>query len=242
MSEDELKAAWLHYSVNRDLETRNKLVVHYMDYMHNLARRIRKVITSPVSTEDIASFAVPSVIRAVESFDVNREATFMTFCYRYTRAKMMDAANMTNINAKNVLRAIRKVRVVAKRLEKMTGRKPTVEEISLAVGATVSTVEDRMEGIGSALRSIKESKPTVATYTQDPGADMQREDLKRLIGNAVGVISGEIVWLRHAEGMQLAAAAKCAGITASYASKLYCRAMPKLRELMADRIDEFLPV
>lgn len=85
-----IEAMWAEYLESRDVELRNRIVVHYSGLVCTHAARLSRKLPSQVSYEEICSAAFDGLIEAVEAYDPERKAKFETFCQQRISGAVMD--------------------------------------------------------------------------------------------------------------------------------------------------------
>ncbi|MEK7610609.1 MAG: sigma-70 family RNA polymerase sigma factor [Patescibacteria group bacterium] len=94
---------WREYGRTRSVELRNKIIEHYLPLADVVARRLAGRLPRRWQIEHLVSSAQWGLIRAVESFDINRGATFSSYGSRVMRGAIVD-----ELRALDRTRAIRK--------------------------------------------------------------------------------------------------------------------------------------
>jgi RNA polymerase sigma factor for flagellar operon FliA len=81
---------WKAYLKSKELDLRNRIVVHYAHLVHTHAARLSRKLPSQVSYDEICSAAFDGLIEAVEAYDPERKAKFETFCQQRISGAVMD--------------------------------------------------------------------------------------------------------------------------------------------------------
>jgi RNA polymerase sigma factor for flagellar operon FliA len=83
---------WHRFAAQRDTETRNELVEHYLPLVRYHAERIKTSSNLPAMVDigDLVSAGIVGLIEAVGKFDPGRLVKFETFCTQRLRGAMFD--------------------------------------------------------------------------------------------------------------------------------------------------------
>ena len=81
---------WDKYKQTGDKELRNKLVMLYMHLVEITAKKMYHVFSNKASIEDIISNGMITLIKAVESYDPNRDVKFETYASLRIRGSVID--------------------------------------------------------------------------------------------------------------------------------------------------------
>ena len=81
---------WREYDRTRSVELRNKIIEHYLPLADVVARQLAGRLPRRWRVEHLVSSARWGLIRAVESFDINRGVTFSTHGSRIMRDAIVD--------------------------------------------------------------------------------------------------------------------------------------------------------
>lgn len=82
------------YKKNRDINTRNKIILNNIGLVYVAARK-RINTTTSFTFEDLVQEGIIGMIRGIEKYDVNRNTNFSTYVY-YWIVQQMDRAVMNN--------------------------------------------------------------------------------------------------------------------------------------------------
>lgn len=85
-----IEQMWKTYLKTREIDLRNKIVVHYSPLVQTHAARLSRKLPAQVSYDEICSAAFDGLIEAVEAYDPARKAKFETFCQQRISGAVMD--------------------------------------------------------------------------------------------------------------------------------------------------------
>lgn len=111
--EPTVEQLWNRYLRTRQVDLRNKLVVHYSQLVHTHAARLSRKLPAQVSYDEICSAAFDGLIEAVEAYDPKRKAKFETFCQQRISGAVMDWLRSLDPQSRTV-RTFEKRRMMAR--------------------------------------------------------------------------------------------------------------------------------
>src|SRR5690606_18359480 len=83
------------YKKNRDINTRNKIILNNIGLVYVAARK-RINTTTSFTFEDLVQEGIIGMIKGIEKYDVNRNTNFSTYVY-YCIVQQMDRAVINNV-------------------------------------------------------------------------------------------------------------------------------------------------
>jgi RNA polymerase sigma factor (sigma-70 family) len=81
LTEEEVGELWEEYLKTRRVETRNRLVVHYMDYTVALVKTIIPFPPVGVELDDLVAAVMLVIIQLVPKYRLDKDTDFKTFAY-----------------------------------------------------------------------------------------------------------------------------------------------------------------
>jgi RNA polymerase sigma factor FliA len=179
---DPTEKTWKRYLKQRDIEDRNRLVVHYSHLAHTHAARLSRKLPAQVSYDEICSAAFDGLIEAVEAFDPARKAKFETFCQQRISGAVMDWLRSLDPQSRTV-RTFEKRRLhIKEMLDAENGHPPTHAEIARRLGVSQSRYDSlcRLSQLGkevhfSAMEPANERSVRTSTRTWDVGDDCRND-------------------------------------------------------------------
>lgn len=122
------------YKATADIETRNKLVLQYMDIVKYAAISTRNMYQKYADTEDIVNEATVALMNAVDSFDIDKNIKFETYASIRVRGAIIDYIRKQDIIPRNVRRFAREYDKAYSELYAQLDREPTSAELSQRMG------------------------------------------------------------------------------------------------------------
>jgi RNA polymerase sigma factor for flagellar operon FliA len=141
VKEQTVSLLWENYKENPDVSSRNELVLYYAGLVKSIARRTACVSGSYVDVEDLISFGMLGLIKAVEKFDTDKGVSFETYATYRIRGEIIDYMRRNDWVPRGLRKRAQLIDEAQKKLKCELGRTPTKAEVAVKVGIGVDDVE-----------------------------------------------------------------------------------------------------
>jgi RNA polymerase sigma factor (sigma-70 family) len=124
----QIQEAWKQFKVYGDPQAREQLI---RQYAHLVKLTVARVVPYPpngMEWEDLYSYGVMGLIRAVDMFDPTRNVKFETYAIALIRGAVLEALRSEDWVPRSARDKLRQLERVWVRLEASLGRPPTDEE------------------------------------------------------------------------------------------------------------------
>ncbi len=230
-----------------ELKRREQLIQRYAPLVKIIVARIRGYLPDWVDEEDLISAGIVGLIKAIDRFQPSRGVKFETYATPVIRGEIMESLRAKDWVPRSVRRKARQVGKAIAELEVQLGRPPTEEEIARHMGMTLEEYHAVLEDTArAALLSFEEvfadgddrsgigGQAAIEPEDEDsdPVAVIEREELKRLIAEAIERLPEReklVVGLYYQEGLTLKEIGAVLGITESRVSQIHSQAMARVR-------------
>lgn len=243
---DTIEVTWVVFADDRCVCHRQVLIAHYYPLVKRVAGKMWRSVPSTVDLDDMVSYGVFGLIRALDHYSPERGVVFETYAVAAIRSLILDELRSQDWAPRSLRRRQREVDQTVSSLEAKLGRRPSTDEVANVMGLTREDVFRTVQATdASKPRSLDERLPS---STEGDGqsryehvADRRSPDPLDLsshssvIGAAVDVLESlppqelAVVCLYYYEGMTLRQAGEALGIPESRASQLHTSAMMALR-------------
>jgi RNA polymerase sigma-B factor len=246
-ADPEAAAALLReYATSRDLELRNRIVEHHEGLVRYLAGRFAP--RGATSMEDLVQVAYMGLIAAIERYDPNGGATFVTFAMptivgiikHYLRDQTW------SVKAPRRLRELAgKVRRLRGTVEQQLGREPTVAELAEAAGVTEERLLEAMEvdrlylpaSLDACMPDDQhDNGPLASEWMGEADPQYAAVEDREMVRTALKVLSAreqEIIRQRFFGEASQVEVARSLGISQMHVSRLERRALMRLRAVLS---------
>jgi RNA polymerase sigma factor FliA len=132
-----IQEAWKRFKVYGDPQAREQLIRQYAHLVKLTVARIVPYPPNGMEWEDLYSYGVMGLIRAVDMFDPTRNVKFETYAIALIRGAVLEALRSEDWVPRSARDKLRQLERVWVHLEASLGRPPTDEEAADALGVSV---------------------------------------------------------------------------------------------------------
>lgn len=251
----ETQALWRSYRTSTTDDERkphrDRLVLTYAPLARFVAGRVRTRLPSHVEEQDLVSYGLIGLMRAIERFDPERDVKFETYAIPRIRGAIIDELRSLDWVPRSIRFRAREIERAIAELERTLLRTPTDEEIAAKLGVTGVELDESLEAISrSSLAALDElwtpqagGDPVALIDTiVDPAAvghhvGLEETELKETLGEAIAALPEReklVVTLYYYEELTLREIGEVIGVTESRVSQLHTKAMLRLKARLGE--------
>ena len=235
---------WLQFQKDRSVENKNKLVLHYLFLVRNVASRLMPLYSAHTNYDDLIGYGVLGLIDAVDKFDPARGIRFDTYAVKRIRGEIID--NMRKQDwASASLRS--RIKQIGQAYETLGYEQDDVgeEKVAEALGLDVQQVRAALEkaymfnmvhfesilsnGTGSGA-SMENLLPE--SEEEGPQRQLEKQEFKKTLMEAIARLSPnerQVITLYYYEELMLKDIARLMQVTPARISQIHSRALLKIR-------------
>ncbi|HKG44220.1 MAG TPA: RNA polymerase sigma factor WhiG [Gaiellaceae bacterium] len=249
MAED-VRTLWTEFRRSGDRKVRDRLVLTYAPLVKFVAGRVGAGLPSHVDDEDLISYGLLGLMRAIERFEPEREIKFETYAIPRIRGAIIDELRAMDWVPRSVRGRARDIERAIADLEARLGRAPTDEEIAQKLGVSHDELEESLGEISRSSVVALDELWTVSsggdpvslidtiedTQGPNPQAALAETELKEAIGEALARLPEReklVVTLYYYEELTLREIGEVLGVTESRVSQLHTKAILRLKASLA---------
>jgi RNA polymerase sigma factor FliA len=146
-AEDRTDILWTRYRTAGDPDARAQLLTRHLGLVHHVAREVSRRIPS-VELGELVSAGALGLMKALDSFDLNRGLAFSTYAVLRIRGAILDDLRSRDSTPRSVRVKRRRIEAVAAALEARLGRAPTPKELSERLGIDLTTFWKWRDAVG----------------------------------------------------------------------------------------------
>lgn len=233
-----------HPKVSR--EDRDVLLLKHRDLVFRTARKAHRSLPPSIELDDVVSYGIFGLIRAIEHFDPASGVHFETYAVSAIRGVIADELRSQDWAPRSLRKKQRAIATASKELEREFGREPLIEEIASKAEISVSEVELTRQAAANASHSSLDEKrsDTLSSYDQipdpgdnDPSQVLANREVFVLVAQKITTIPLQdqmILMLYYHEMLSLREIGLVLGISESRASQLHVRAALEIREQLIE--------
>ena len=247
LTAEDLSELWTRHE-NGDLAARAHLLEYFWPLVKRVTAKMHRNIPQHVEQEEVASWGVLGLIRAVEHFKRSFGVQFETYAVASIRSAVLDEQRRLDWAPRSLRRKQRDINRARSELEFDLGRVPTSQEVGdrLDISAEevrrtlVASESSHAKSLDEAL-SEEHGEGSRITKSQALSSDRPHDAwMNGLLGESILSLINTftaqerlILTLYYYYGLTLSEAGKIAGIPESRASQIHSRAVTRVRSELA---------
>jgi RNA polymerase sigma factor for flagellar operon FliA len=239
----QLEQLWKEWKVDGSRGAKDKLLAEYAGLVRQTAQRVAVGLPSHVEMGDLVGSGVMGLIRAVESFEPDREIKFETYAVHKIRGAILDELRALDWVPRSVRQKGRSLQKAYSELSGSLGRAPYDDEVAQHLGLTLLEFEDMLTEVAPlTVLSLDEQEGlgdgnNLSETIADPQAanamlDMEEGQLKAILRDAISALPAKerlVIAMYHFEELNFKEIGKVIGVTESRVCQIHSKAMSKLR-------------
>lgn len=250
-----IETQWKRYLKTRDVDLRNKIVVHYTHLVHTHAARLSRKLPAQVSYDEICSAAFDGLIEAVEAYDPARKAKFETFCQQRISGAVMDWLRSLDPQSRTVRTFEKRRQGALEAFDMEQEAIPSQEQLADRMGISVGRYQQlsRLSQLGrevhfSAMEPPDERSQHGAGRAWDvrdpkgkePAQVVARTLLTEFVTRGLAREERLVLVLYYFEGMTMAEIGLVLNLSESRVSQIHKEILERLRAMLGHELQEEL--
>jgi len=245
-SEGDIQQVWIEFRARHDLDSRNRLMEHYLPLVRYTADRISAKLPNEVDVDDLVSAGIFGLLDAIEAFDLDRGVKFETYCSPRIRGAILDELRTMDWVPRLVRSRAHKLDAATKALRAELGRLPSDDELAhkLAIGkaeldrlmrdaTAVSLVSlSRRFYDNDSSRELQEIDILEDRRSCDPVHELHKYDLRDVVMTQLSRLERLIVVLYYYEEMTMKEIGATLDLSESRVSQMHSSILARLRYML----------
>jgi len=239
----QLEQLWKEWKADGNRSAKDRLLAEYAGLVRQTAQRVAVGLPSHVEMGDLVGSGVMGLIRAVESFDPDREIKFETYAVHKIRGAILDELRALDWVPRSVRQKGRSLQKAYSELSSSLGRAPYDDEVAQHLGLNLVEFEELLSEVAPlTVLSLDEQEglddgANLSETIADPQAanalvEIEEGQLKIMLRDAIGSLPAKerlVVVMYHFEELNFKEIGKVIGVTESRVCQIHSKAMNKLR-------------
>lgn len=235
---------WKSYRDNPDIALRNQIVLLYAGLVKSIARRTAAVSGNYVDIEDLTSFGMVGLIKAVEKFDPDKGVTFETYATYRIRGEIIDYMRRNDWVPRGLRKKAQDIENAGQNFKNEYGRDPTDEELAKILNIKPSDISQILSESGRFnLASFEEiiQDTVMSDYNfvcdETPESSLAQGELEQTLANAIDELPERerlVISLYYYEELTLKEISSVMSISESRVSQLHTRAVKTLKKALME--------
>lgn len=250
-----LENLWREYKETDSKIAKDKLLAEYAHLVKYIVNRIAVNLPGSVDRDDLTSTGIMGLIKAVETFELERGFKFETYAGHKIRGAILDELRSLDWVPRSVRQKSKDIQRVYAKLENELGRIPYDDEVCEEMGISMKEYEEILSEVTpTTIISLEEAMPDrgsdskelrIIDSIEDPGSDNPLKELgftevKNILKDTIANLPEKeklVVALYHYEELTLKEIGVVLDITESRVSQIHSKAILKLRSKLLQKIN-----
>lgn len=242
---DDPEGLMRQYKASGDIELRNQLVMHYLQYINVAIYSMRSILLSNIPFEDFFNQGVLALIDCIERYDPYRGASFDTYSYLGIRGAILKYARKQNWLPNRVWDARKRILQGRSDLQQQLMREPTDAELAEHLEMTEQQLTG-LEGEISALDTVSFEELLENTYSSvlenvglisdtDVSENLLKQEIMEALARAIDALAPkqkQVISLYYYENLNLREIGEVLGVSQQRVSQIRTKALESLSEAM----------
>ena len=246
LGEEEAVSLWKTYKAKPDTEFRNKIVLAYAFLVKSIARRASALSGNYVDSEDLMSYGMLGLIKAIEKFDPDKGVTFETFATYRIRGEIIDYMRRNDWVPRGVRKRAQEIDKAANEFKNEHGRDPSEEDLAKKLGVNKNEIDDTLnQSERFNLISFEELILDAVTIDsglasdENPEGSLQEGELLEMLTNAIDALPERerlVITLYYYEELTLKEISVVMGVSESRISQIHTKAVGTLKKSLCEYV------
>lgn len=238
------------YKESGDKTLRNSIVMAYMDIVKYAAISTRNMYLKFTDAEDIVNEATIALINAIDSYVLDKEASFKTYASIKIRGAIIDYIRRQDFIPRSVRRFAKEYDAAYSELYSELDREPTTEELAAKMKMPVSKFENYTYQMATAQTMSFEEILSDKGFDLAEGPDeegiwsaessVHNKERAKYLAEAIKTLKERerlVITLYYYEKMRFSDIGKVLDISESRVCQLHTQAVNRMKKYLKDYLD-----
>ncbi len=242
-NEDLLK----EYQATGDSDIKKELTLRYLYIVKSIAIQMRNVYLGFSQIEDIINEGVIVLMKALDTFDEDKNAKFETYVSRRIRGRIIDIARKQDWAPRTMRKSCKEIEDKMTEIYTLTGHTPSEEETAEALGLPVEKLKHMMGkmnlfsvlSLDMVMEETREKQQVMGLAA--PGSSGQPEEqyldneFRHMLKEAILSLNEKemmVVSLYYVEELNMKEIAEVMSVSKPRISQIHANAIRKLKEFL----------
>ncbi|MGM0443711.1 MAG: FliA/WhiG family RNA polymerase sigma factor [Fibrobacterota bacterium] len=252
----ELTHLWKEYKDHNSRVAKDKLLVEYSSLVKYIAGRMAYSLPPSVDRDDLHSAGIMGLIRAVETFEPDRDIKFETYASHKIRGAILDDLRALDWVPRSIRKKSRDLQKAYAELAENLGRHPYDDEVCEHLGltekeykkmlgevapTTILSLEEALPSRGGDSKDLKLIDTIEDTESDNPLSVLGYKEVKRVLKESIQELPEKeklVIALYHFEELTLKEIGVVLNISESRVSQIHSKTILKLRGNILARMEQ----
>ncbi len=233
------------YQMTGDAEIKKELTLRYLYIVKSIAVQMRDVYLGFTQVEDIINEGVIVLMKALDKYDVSKNARFETYVSRRIRGMIIDIARKQDWVPRTVRKSSKEIQEKRMEMYVQNGVMPSDAEVADAVGMTVEKLQEILGkmnlfsilSLDMVMEESQEKQKVTGLlnqdYTSQPEEQYLENEFRQILKDAICSLKEKeqiVISLYYVEELNMKEIAAVMEISEPRVSQIHAKAIGKLRQ------------
>lgn len=234
---------WKEFAKTRCLETRNELVMRYIQLVRSIALRLVPTYRKHVDFDDLMSSGLLGLMDAIDKFDLSKDVKFETYASLRIKGEIIDQIRKQDWAPISLRQKIKRVEECFESLESSTGRTPTESEVAHKLSMSTDDVKKTLDeahtfnlvALDEMLMDRVAGDSLAASSDESPEKRLEEKELREILVMTIETLSEkeqQVVSMYYYDELTLKEIGMVLGVTESRISQIHSKALLTLKTKM----------
>jgi len=237
----------LRYKETGEVELRNQLVMHYLQYVNIAIYSMRSILLSNIPFDDFFDQGIIALIDCIERYDPSRGASFDTYSYMGIRGSILKYLRKQNWLPNRVWEARKRIAQAKLELEQTFLREPTDKELAQHLEMTEKQLNSLISEI-TIVETVSFEELLENTYNStaentglasdiDISDGIMQQEMLVALADAINMLppkQKQVISLYYYENLNLREIGEVLDVSQQRVSQIRSKALEALTEAMKD--------
>jgi RNA polymerase sigma factor for flagellar operon FliA len=237
---------WREYSISKDPEIREKLIVEYSYLVKYVAGRLSIYFGSNVDYDDMVGYGVFGLIDAIDKFNINKGVKFETYASLRIRGSIIDSIREMDWVPRSLRQKNKELERVYTELENQLGHSASDKQVAEKLGISMAEFYKLLGDVSvSSMVSLEDFldqnceigvEQSNINKEDKPESYLELTEIKDILLNAIGRLPDKeknVVSLYYFDELTLKEISMIMKVSESRISQLHTKAILRMRGKLA---------
>lgn len=167
--ESKVASLWKKYLKNRDLETRNQLVLEYIGLVGQIISKLPLPNHIVINYEDFKSVGIMALVDAIEKYEEIHGSKFETYAYTRIQGSIRDELRNFDLLTRTARKKVLDIYKTREELTRRHNREVTIDEIRNQLNLSEEQFKSYMQALdaSNAFYSLSDTKRSINDEDED---------------------------------------------------------------------------
>lgn len=248
LDEKEQSDLWKKYSITKDPQIREILIINYAPLVKYVAGRLSIYFGSNVEYDDLVSYGVFGLIDAIDKFNINKGVKFETYASLRIRGAVIDNIRELDWVPRSLRQKNKELEKVHAQLESELGQNVSDTDVANKLGINLDEYYKLLTDVSvSSVMSLDEFleqnyesnvETLVDSGTSGPEEHAEIKELKETLASEIGKLPEKeklVISLYYFEELTLKEISAIMKVSESRISQLHTKAVLRMRNKMGNQ-------